>query len=53
MISLGDSLPMIISKGIWSKTDTVMRHVMHMQYVNYAEINNLDKPDVNRLTNEL
>jgi site-specific recombinase XerD len=34
MVNAGDSLPMIMSKGRWSKTDTVMRYVEHMQYVN-------------------
>ena len=34
MVNAGDSLPMIMSKGRWSKTDTVMRYVEHIQYIN-------------------
>lgn len=30
MVNAGDSLPMIMSKGRWSKTDTVMRYVEHI-----------------------
>jgi site-specific recombinase XerD len=32
MINAGESLPMIMSKGRWSKTDTVMRYVEHITY---------------------
>ncbi len=32
MVNSGESLPMIMSKGIWSKTDTVMRYVEHINY---------------------
>ncbi len=32
MVNAGDSLPMIMSKGRWSKTDTVMRYVEHIKY---------------------
>ena len=32
MVNAGDSLPMIMSKGRWSKTDTVMRYVEHINY---------------------
>jgi site-specific recombinase XerD len=32
MVNAGDSLPMIMSKGRWSKTDTVMRYVEHITY---------------------
>ncbi len=30
MVNAGESLPMIMSKGRWSKTDTVMRYVEHL-----------------------
>jgi len=33
MVSAGDSLPMIMSKGRWSKTDTVMRYVEHISLI--------------------
>ena len=33
MVNRGESLPMIMSKGRWSKTDTVMRYVEHITYV--------------------
>lgn len=32
MVNSGESLPMIMSKGRWSKTDTVMRYVEHINY---------------------
>lgn len=32
MLNAGDSLPMIMSRGRWSKTDTVMRYVEHINY---------------------
>jgi integrase len=32
MVNLGESMPMIMSKGRWSKTDTVMRYVEHISY---------------------
>jgi integrase len=32
MVNKGESLPMIMSKGRWSKTDTVMRYVEHISY---------------------
>jgi site-specific recombinase XerD len=32
MVNNGESLPMIMSKGRWSKTDTVMRYVEHISY---------------------
>ncbi len=32
MVNGGESLPMIMSKGRWSKTDTVMRYVDHIIY---------------------
>lgn len=32
MVNEGESLPMIMSKGRWSKTDTVMRYVEHINY---------------------
>ena len=32
MVNSGESLPMIMSKGRWSKTDTVMRYVEHISY---------------------
>lgn len=32
MVNNGESLPMIMSKGRWSKTDTVMRYVEHINY---------------------
>jgi site-specific recombinase XerD len=32
MVNAGESLPMIMSKGRWSKTDTVMRYVEHINY---------------------
>lgn len=32
MVNSGESLPMIMSKGRWSKTDTVMRYVEHITY---------------------
>ncbi len=34
MVNSGESLPMIMSKGRWSKTDTVMRYVEHINYIN-------------------
>ena len=34
MVNTGESLPMIMSKGRWSKTDTVMRYVEHITYTN-------------------
>jgi site-specific recombinase XerD len=34
MVNAGDSLPMIMSRGRWSKTDTVMRYVEHINYIN-------------------
>ena len=33
MVNAGDSLPMIMSKGRWSKTDTVMRYVEQINYL--------------------
>jgi integrase len=33
MVNGGESLPMIMSKGRWSKTDTVMRYVEHITYI--------------------
>jgi integrase len=30
MVNAGESLPLIMSKGRWSKTDTVMRYVEHI-----------------------
>ena len=32
LVSSGASLPVIMSKGRWTKTDTVMRYVEHIQY---------------------
>jgi integrase len=32
MVNSGESMPMIISKGRWLKTDTVMRYVEHISY---------------------
>lgn len=32
LVNSGASLPVIMSKGRWSKTDTVMRYVEHIQY---------------------
>jgi site-specific recombinase XerD len=32
MVNAGESLPMIMCKGRWSKTDTVMRYVEHIQF---------------------
>ncbi|QWD80056.1 site-specific integrase [Polynucleobacter sp. MWH-Spelu-300-X4] len=32
MVNSGESMPMIMSKGRWSKTDTVMRYVEHINY---------------------
>lgn len=32
LLASGASLPIIMSKGRWSKTDTVMRYVEHMNY---------------------
>ena len=32
MVNEGESLPMIMSKGRWSKTDTVMRYIEHINY---------------------
>jgi site-specific recombinase XerD len=32
MVNSSESMPMIMSKGRWSKTDTVMRHVEHINY---------------------
>jgi site-specific recombinase XerD len=32
MVNAGDSLPLIMSKGRWSKTDTVMRYVENINY---------------------
>jgi integrase len=32
MVNSGESLPIIMSKGRWSKTDTVMRYVEHINY---------------------
>lgn len=32
LVKAGASMPMIMSKGRWSKTDTVMRYVEHIQY---------------------
>jgi len=32
MVNSGESMPMIMSKGRWSKTDTVMRYVEHITY---------------------
>jgi len=34
MVNGGESLPMIMSKGRWSKTDTVMRYVEHIVHIN-------------------
>ena len=34
MFNRGESLPMIMSKGRWSKTDTVMRYVENITYTN-------------------
>jgi site-specific recombinase XerD len=33
MVNAGDSLPMIMNKGRWSKTDTVMRYVEHISLI--------------------
>jgi site-specific recombinase XerD len=33
MVNSGESLSMIMSKGRWSKTDTVMRYVEHINYL--------------------
>jgi hypothetical protein len=30
MLNSGESMPMIMSKGRWSKTDTMMRYVKHI-----------------------
>jgi site-specific recombinase XerD len=32
MVNSGESMPMIMSKGRWSKTDTVMRYIEHINY---------------------
>ena len=32
LVNAGASLPVIMSKGRWSKTDTVMRYIEHIQY---------------------
>ena len=32
MVNAGNSLPMIMSRGRWSKTDTVMRYIEHISY---------------------
>lgn len=32
MVNSGESMPMIMSRGRWSKTDTVMRYVEHINY---------------------
>jgi site-specific recombinase XerD len=32
MVNEGESLPMIMSKGRWSKTDTIMKYVEHINY---------------------
>lgn len=32
MVNAGNSLPIIMSKGRWSKTDTVMRYIEHISY---------------------
>lgn len=32
MVNSGESMPMIMSRGRWSKTDTVMRYVEHITY---------------------
>jgi integrase len=32
MVNSGESMPMIMSKGRWSKTDTIMRYVEHIKY---------------------
>jgi integrase len=32
LVNSGESMPMIMSKGRWSKTDTVMRYVEHINY---------------------
>lgn len=34
MVNSGESMPMIVSKGRWSKTDTVMRYVENINYTN-------------------
>jgi len=34
MVNAGESLPIIMSKGRWSKTDTVMRYVENIVYLN-------------------
>lgn len=34
MVNAGESLPLIMSKGRWSKTDTVMRYVDNISYQN-------------------
>jgi site-specific recombinase XerD len=33
LVSSGASMPIIMSKGRWSKTDTVMRYVEHLQFM--------------------
>jgi integrase len=32
MVNSGESMPMIMSRGRWSKTDTVMRYVERINY---------------------
>jgi integrase len=32
IVNSGESMPIIMSKGRWSKTDTVMRYVEHIEY---------------------
>ncbi len=34
MVNKRESLPIIMSKGRWSKTDTLMRYVEHINYIN-------------------
>lgn len=33
MVNTGESLPMIMSKGRWKKTETVMRYVEHINFI--------------------
>ena len=34
LVNSGASMPIIMSKGRWSKTDTVMRYVEHLDFIN-------------------
>ena len=33
LVNSGASMPIIMSKGRWSKTDTVMRYVEHLDFI--------------------